>query len=186
MRAFLSKLTAAMAFIALAGSPSLADPPPGGTIAIEPKTSSGEYDPALPAFVNAATEALSTKGFTILDDTGHAAYVAELILSRADVGTGLGKGSARTSVAPGGAPGVGAGVTIPLSTGQSQLVPLQRTQIELRIHKRGEPAVVWKAAAVTVRQLGTRRATTDAVAADLSEALLRSYPAQPEDIVGVP
>lgn len=183
-----------MAIFILAGTMALAPlwaaapPPGGGTISIEPKTGDGEYDPATPSFVNAASEALAGKGFTILEDPGHAAYIAELILSRVDVGTGSAKVPAsRSAFLPGGASGsVGAGITIPLSTGKSTLVPLQRTQVEVRIRKRGEPAIVWHGTAVTVRAVGSQKGGDEAIASALSEAVLRSYPAEPNDVVGVP
>lgn len=169
------------------GPLAAAAPPSGGTISLEPKTADGDYDPALPSFVAAATEALAARGFTILD-TNHAAYVGELILSRVDVGTGSAKVAAGHSTAtPGGVGGsVGAGITIPLSTGKSRLVAIQRTRLELRIRKRGEHAIVWDAAAVTVRPAGTRRGADELVASDLSAALLQTYPVQPTAVVGVP
>jgi len=165
-----------------------AAPPEGGTISIEPKTADGDYESSMPSFVNAATEALAAKGFTILEDRGHAAYIGELTLSRVEVGTGTAKASAgRTNAMPGGAGGsVGVGVIIPLPTGKSTLVPLQRTRLELRIRKRGEEATVWDGAAVTVRPAGTKKGADEVVAADLSTAMLRSYPAVPEGVVGVP
>lgn len=170
------------------GMSAIAEPPAGGTISIQPKTADGEYESSMPTFVNAATEALAAKGFTILEDPGHAAYVGELTLSRAEVGTGTAKTSAgHTDAMPGGAGGsVGAGVIIPLPTGKSRLVPLQRVQLELRIRKRGEESIIWHGAAVTVRAAGTKKGADEVVAADLSNTLLRSYPVQPEDVVGVP
>jgi hypothetical protein len=170
------------------GSVSAAVPPNGGTISIEPKTGNGDYDSSTPTFVNAAADALAARGFTVLEDPGHSAYVVELTLTRAEVGTGSAKVQAgRAAVMPGGADGsVGAGVFIPLSTGKSRLVPLLRTQLEIRIRKRGEEGVVWNGAAVTVRAAGTRKGADDVVASDLSEALLRTYPAEPEGVVGVP
>ena len=170
------------------GAASAADPPAGGTISIEPKTADGVYDPSVRSFVGAASEVLASKGFTILEDSGHAAYVAELILSRVEVGTGTAKASAGHSEAfPGGAGNsVGAGVVIPLPTGKSRIVPLQRVRLELRMRKRGENGIVWDGAAVTVRAAGTKKGADEVVASDLSEALLRSYPAQPEEVVGVP
>lgn len=170
-----------------AASGATAAPPDGGTISIEPKTADGEYDPAMPSFISAASEALATKGFTILEDPGHAAYVAELILSRAEVGTGAAKASGGgPAVMPGNAPGVGAGVTIPLSTGKSRLVPIERTRLEIRIRKRGQDGIVWDGAAITVRENGTRRGAIEMIATDLSEASLRSYPTEAQDDVGVP
>jgi len=160
------------------GSPALAAAPPsGGTIAIEPKTADGEYDPSLHIFAEAASETLTDKGFTVLDPTEHSAYEAELTLDRADVGTGLGKSRGDASVGV-----IGTGIVVPFATGQSQVVTLQRTRVELLIHKRGDPAVIWKGAAVAVRPAGTDQR----VAADLSNALLHDYPVQPTEVVGVP
>ncbi|UAK24270.1 hypothetical protein [Sphingomonas nostoxanthinifaciens] len=170
------------------GALSAAAPPSGGTISIELKGADGEAAASSPSFVNAVGDALAQRGFTILPDPGHAAYVGELILSRVDVGTGSAK--VRTGPAdasPGGALGsVGAGVSIPLSTGKSTLVPLQRTQLELRIRKRGEDGVVWHGAAMTVRAAGTRTGVDEVVASDLCAAILRGYPADFEGVVAVP
>jgi len=181
-------LAAAMALMPTWGSVLAAAPPSGGTISIEPKTANGDYDASLPVFVNAASDALAARGFTMLEDAGHAAYVAELTLSRVEVGTGTARASTgRADVAPGGAGGsVGAGIVIPLPTGKSRLVALQRIRLELRIRKRGEDGIVWDGAAVTVRAADTKKGADEVVASDLSQALLRGYPAQPEDVVGVP
>ena len=181
-------LAAALAFAAIPGGLlAAAAPPAGGTISLAPKTSDGEYDPSMTSFVEAATEALGAQGFTILD-ADHAAYSADLILSRDDVGTGTAKiARGRASAAPGGAFGsVGAGVVIPLPTGKSSLVALQRTRLQLQIRKRGEPDIIWDGAAVTVRAAGTVKGADGKVAADLSNALLRSYPGQPVTDIGVP
>jgi hypothetical protein len=192
MRRYPLPIVAAMvalsAVMPVAGGSLAAAAPPGGTISIEPKTADGEYDSAMPAFVDAASEALAAKGFTIVEDPGHAAYVVELILSRVEVGTGSARVPAGSAaVAPGGAQGsVGAGVVIPFSTGASRLVPLLRTRLEMRIRKRGVEGVVWDGAAVTVRAAGTKKGAEGLVAAALSEAILRAYPAEPEGVAGVP
>jgi hypothetical protein len=181
-------VAAAMALAPIWGGASWASgPPSGGTISIEYKTADGGDNSSTTSFVNAAGEALATKGFTILDDPGHAAYIVELTLSRVEVGTGSAKVPRGSPVIPsGGGAGVGAGVTIPLSARETRLVPLQRFRLEMRIHKRGEDGVVWHGAAVTVRAAGTRKGTDDAVAADLSEAILRGFPAQSDDTATVP
>ena len=180
-------VAAAMALASIAGAaPAAASPPAGGSISIEPNIAGGKADPATQPFVSAATEALAAQGFTILEDPGHAAYVAELILSRTEVGTGSAKiRTGGASAASGAYGGVGVGASIPLAAG-SELVPLQRTQLEVRIRKRGEEAVVWDGAAVTVRAAGTRKGADEAVAADLSAAILRGYPVAPEGVIGVP
>ena len=156
-------------------------PPDGGTISIDPQTVDGRDDPAMPTFVDAVSKALTARGFTVFEDPGHAASVIELLVSRSDVGTGLSRvpGQKAASVA-------GAGVGIPLGTGNSQSVRLQRTRLEMRIHRRGETGVVWDGVAVTVRGAGTAKGNDATVAADLCGALLQSYPAQPRDVVGVP
>lgn len=165
-----------------------ADPPVGGTISIEARTGDGDYDSAMPVFMNATADAFAAKGFTILEDPGHSAYVVELVLTRAAVGTGKAKvATGRAAAAPGGTYGsVGAGVVIPFSTGQSTLVPLLRVGLKLRMRKRGAADVVWHGDALTVRAAGTRNGANAMVAADLSQAVLRDYPAQPEDTVAVP
>jgi len=141
----------------------------------------------MPSLVNAAGEALAAKGFTILPGLGHAAYVAELILSRVDVGTGSAKVVAGNSaMLPNMSGSVGAGVMVPFSIGKSRLVALQRIRLEMRIHKRGEAAILWSGAAITVRGAGTRKGADERVASDLSEAVLRSYPAEAGDVVSVP
>lgn len=183
MNARLTSLAAvALALAPLGGAAAAAPAPPdGGTISIEPRTADGEYDPSTRAFADAAAEALGARGFTILDGTGHAAYVAELILSRGEVGTGLARvpGQRTASV-------VGVGVSIPLATGKSDLVAIRRTRLELRIRRRGDSGVLWDGTAVTVREAGTRQGADAAVATDLSQAVLQSYPAEPKDVVGVP
>jgi len=181
-----------LSIIALALAPAWggalsAAPPAGGTISIKAETSAdGETDPPPPSFVAATADALAAKGFTILEDPGHAAYVVELVLNRDDVGTGSAKASGGTGITSTGGLGVGAGVSIPFSQGNTRLVPLQRTRLELRIRKQGEDAVVWHGAAVTVRAAGTRKGADSLVAATLTQAALASYPAVREDAVGVP
>jgi hypothetical protein len=171
----------ALAPFVVGGSLSAAAPPNGGTIALEPRTADGDYDPSLQTFVAIASEALTTKGFTVFDDREHAAYVGELTLSRVAVGTGLAKDPGGASVAV-----AGTGLVVPFSTGQSNVVTLRRTRLELRILKRDDRSLVWDGTAVTVRSAGTKKGTDEAVAADLSAALLQGYPAQPDDVVGVP
>lgn len=157
-------------------------PPAGGTISITVAQAADDApDPATPSFITATSDALAAKGFTILEDPGHAAYVAELILTRTRVGTGSAKASGGSGVTA-----MGMGVSIPFSTGNSRLVSLQRTQFELRIHKQGDAAILWRGAAVTIRADGTRNGADDVVAAALSQAALGSYPTVREDIVGVP
>lgn len=157
-----------------------AAPPPTGTIAIEAKTADGNDDPALRAFMGAASEAFTNKGFTILEDPAHTAYVAELTVDRQAVGTGFGEDPHAEHVQ------VGAGVSVPLSTGASSVITLRRTRLEILIRKRTDQSVVWDGAAVTVRSTGTRKGTNDAVASALSDALLQVYPVEPKEVLGIP
>lgn len=172
---------AATALIAIcAGPPATAQN--RGTISVEQPAAGGTPDPASPAFIAAVIEALAATGFTILKDPGHSAYVAELSFSRTDVGTGSVKApSGRGAITPGMA-GMGGGLTLPLSAGNTRSVPLSRFQLELRIRRRGAAAVLWRGAAVTVRTAGT----DEAIALSLSEAILRGYPAQPRGVIGIP
>jgi hypothetical protein len=177
---WIAGLALALAPFVASASLAAAPPPNGGTITLYPRTADGDYDPSLHIYADAAAQALTTKGFTMLEDPAHTLYIAELTLSRAAVGTGMGKGpSDPVAVA-------GTGLVVPFPTGQSSVVTLQRTRIELQIKTRSDRSLVWSGAAVTVRPAGTRKGTDEAVATDLSKALLQGYPDQPEDVVGVP
>lgn len=191
----MNKMAGAIAAAALAlpllwgGALRAATPPTAGTISVEAKGGEDQLGASTTTtFANAVGQAFETKGFTVLEDLGHAAFVVELSVNREDVGTGKAKVSTEgSSVMPGGAPNaVGVGVRIPLPTGKSTLVPLQRTRLEIRLRKRGEESVTWQGTAITVRAAGTKKGTDVAVATDLSDALLRVYPNVPEDIIGVP
>lgn len=171
--------TLALAWLGAGASLAAAPPPHGGTTTLHPSVD-GDYDPALHIFADAARETLTGKGFTILEDPAHTAYVVEMVLSRADIGTGMGKGPRDPAMV------AGTGVVVPLSTGNSAIVALRRTRMEIRIRNRADNSILWSGAAVTVRSTGARNGTDDAVAADLSRALLQIYPNQPEDTIGVP
>jgi len=169
------------------GSLQAAEPPMAGTVSVEAAADDTSMNPALPAFAKAVGEAFETKGFTVLEQPGHAAFVVEIRLRREEVGTGRAKVETSGASVMGGAPNsVGLGVRVPLPTGKSTLVPLERTRLEIQVHKRGENAAAWQGAAITVRGAGTKRGADAVVAADLSAALLRAYPNQPEDVIGVP
>lgn len=168
------------------GAMAASAPTSGGTISVDFKTPADATGAAITSFREAANDALATKGFTILDDPGHAAYVAELTLTRIEVGTSTAKVPRGKPSASMGGSSVGAGVTLPLSAGETTLVPLQRIRLDMRISKRGEDGVVWTGAAVTVRAAGTKKGADAVVAADLSRALLNSYPVTFGDVVPVP
>lgn len=156
-----------------------ASPADGGTVAITaPPTSDGE--PSATISIDAAGKAFGLRGFTILNDPAHAAYVAEVITTRAAVGTVVAQGRAGRPLATGG------GVNIPISKGKPVLVALQRTLVEIRMRRRGEQAVLWHGAAVTVRSTGATDGTADQVAFALSQAALSSYPTQTAGAISIP
>jgi len=164
-----------------------AAPPTAGTVSIEANAASPELGDSIPAFVNAIGDALNVKGFTVLEEPGHAAFVAELKVSRVEVGTGSARvATSHSEVLPGASAGAGLGIIVPLPTGKSTLVPLQRTQVEIRIRRRGEDSVAWQGTAITIRAAGTSRGQDNKVASDLAQALLANYPAEPEGVIGLP
>lgn len=181
-----SILLAALALIAAPGRADAQLEP--GTISIEMPADDGALASLTPAYVEAVGQALAARGFTMLDQPGHAALVANLSLARDRVGTApVHVPVPGGSVTPGGAlGGAGAGLNIALPTGKSTLAPMERTRLDIRIHKRGDDTVLWHGAAVTVRAAGTRTGQDGVVATDLIEAILRDYPTQPQDVIGVP
>ena len=165
-----------VALMAMAPAPSLAaTPPTEGTMAVEAKEE---------LFRDAAANALADKGFTLLDGAGHAAFTMELAVTVTEVGTVDAKVAATGAKVQNGGlmNGVGSAVKIAVPTGKSRNVALERTQLDMILRKRGETDILWRGSAVTVRN----SATPGAIAADLSNALLRQYPAQPESVIGVP
>jgi hypothetical protein len=158
-----------------------------GTISIEVPDAAPDVRASVPTFVGAVEQALSARGFTTIEQPGHAGLVAALAVRRSAVGTVSAKvAPSRSSAAPGNAPGVGAGVSFALPSTKMRMVPLQQTRLELRIHKRGQDTVLWQGTAMTVRGAGTPKGNDEAVATDLIDALMRAYPAQPEDVISVP
>lgn len=183
-------MAAAMAATLLlcGGALHAAAPPTMGTVSVEAKGGEDQLGASvMTTFGNAVGQAFEAHGFVDLGDPGHAALVVEYSVSREDVGTGRAKALAGPASVQGGTPGgVGAGIRIPFGTGNSTVVPLQRTRLEVRLHKRGDDTALWQGAAVTVRGAGTKKGTDEAVATDLSEALLRFYPNPPPEVIGVP
>jgi hypothetical protein len=169
------------------GSLPAATPPTSGTISIEAGAADPDLATSMPAFVEGVADALTARGFTLLEEPGHAAFTVQIGVTRDQVGTASAKVPASHSqILPGGSPAVGVGVVVPFATGKSTIVPLQRTRLDIRIRKRGEDSDTWHGAAVTVRAARTANGTDKAVVADLIQAILRAYPAQPEDVIGVP
>lgn len=155
-------------------------PRSGGTIAVTSAPADGEDDSLARASAEAAATALGMRGFTILNDPAHAAYVAEVVASRTEVGTSVEKGRAGRTLA------TGAGVNIPIAGGKSVLVPLQRIEVEIRIRGRSDQLVFWHGAAVTVRSVDARNGGVDRLALELSQAALSSYPTQTKAAISVP
>ncbi|HUD93815.1 hypothetical protein [Sphingobium sp.] len=184
IRGWLATLLA-MAGVISAPTLSLAAAPPvEGSISVEARVADGGQDAASDIFRDAAAGALSSRGFTLLDGAGHAAYRMELIIRVSEVGTGSAR-VAPTSpdVMTGGVAGaVGSVLKVPVPSRKSRLVALERTQLDMILRKRGEEEVVWRGTAVTVRPAETQAK----VASDLCNALLRAYPSQSDETIGVP
>jgi hypothetical protein len=159
-----------------------------GTISLEVTQTAPELRSSTPGFVGAVGQALADKGFTVIDEPGHAGLVADLAVSRDQVGAVNAKvprgGRATTS---GGAPdAVGANMTFALPSAKNRVVPLQLTRLEVHIRKRGDAGILWQGTAITVRPAGTRKGEDAVVASDLIGAILHDYPAPPEGIISVP
>lgn len=152
----------------------------GGTIAVTAAGGSDRTDPLKQISIEAVTVTLGNKGFTILDDPDHAAFIAEVVTTRTEVGTSLIKGRTSPTVVTGMA------VTIPTSRGKSVVVPLQRTELEIRVRRRGERLPFWHGAAVTVRSAGVRGATAEQLATTLSQAALGPYPVTAAAAISIP
>jgi hypothetical protein len=174
-------LVTGLALMLTSGPLLAAGPPPnGGTVFVTATNARDGDDTPTQISADAVSKALGAKGFTFLDEPGHAAYVADVIVRRTDVGTG------QERVHAGGASMMGSGVSVPFSTGQSRFVPLERTEVEIRIRRRGETTAIWRGAAVTVRSEGSPDGAAENVALALSAAALRMYPRELADTVGVP
>ena len=190
--AFASLLTT----MPLAAQPASPDPaqlkadaaPLSGSISVEPKAVAPALAASVPSFVEAVGKALAAREFMLIDGAGHARLVADLSLSREEVGTTTEKVPvSRASILPGGNRSrVGGSVNVSLPTSKSKTVPLQQTRLEIRIKKRGDDKVLWHGAALTVRPLNAKEGQDSAVAADLSEAIFRNYPAQSENVASIP
>lgn len=164
--------------------PLAAAPPMEGTVSVDVTGVEAGQDISPDQLRDAASSALSDKGFTLLDDAGHAAFTMALAVRLSDVGTGT---AAIPTQGPdvmkdGVAGAVGSGVRIAVPSRKSRLVALERTQLDMTLRKRGSDAPVWHGTAVTVRSADAR---ASALAA-LCDALMRAYPAQSDAVIGVP
>ena len=173
MRALIAATLTSISAAAVEASPAT-----GGTVAITtPPAPDGETSAAIS--MDAAGRAFGLRNFTILNDPAHAAYIAEVITTRTAVGTAVTQGRSGQALPTGG------GVSIPISKGKSVIVPLQRTRVEFRLRRRGEQAVLWHGAAVTIRSASAPDGSADQVAFALSQAALSSYPTQTAGAISI-
>jgi hypothetical protein len=180
-------MNAIAVMLALVAADPVAAPPAAGTISVEPVAGEGELGASRPTIVGAVGQAFASRGFTTLDQPGHSRLVADLSVRRDTVGTApVAVAKTGSDFLPGASAGVGAGVTFGLPTAKSRNAPLERTRMEIRIRRQGDPTVMWQGSAMTVRPAGTHLGADTTVAKDLSEALLRDYPAQPEAVLSIP
>lgn len=186
MRMRLVSFTAAM--VLAASGAIAAEPPLSGTVSVEATAVEPGLKAAVAIYADAVGRALAAKEFTLLADPGHSRYVVDLKLSYADAGTTTGKVPVKgASAEPGGsARSVGGSLNIALPTGKTKTMALRETRLEISIRKRGEPALLWHGTAMTVRGADAPQGQDAAVAAALSEALFKAYPAQSETVISVP
>lgn len=181
MRTHLGWMLVAVGVATSSGVARAAPLPSSGTISVAADAS--DTAESVPAFIEALNSQLSAKGFTVLKTPGHAALVAHVHVTRNDRGTV----SAKTSRdAPIASVGLGTGVSVPFGRTGSHDVALQQTRLDIGISKRGDDRIVWQASAVTVRPDDNRRGGDEAVAQDLAEAALRTFPGQSGHVVSVP
>jgi hypothetical protein len=172
--------SAILALAAVADEAAPAAPRSGGTIAVRTIEEGGDDDPLKQISLDAVTAALGMKGFTILDDPDHAANIAEVVIKRTEVGSSLARGRVAPPIVTGMA------VTIPTSRGKSVVVPMQRTELEIRVRRRGEQQPFWEGAAVTVRSADARNASAEQLATMLSQAAIGPYPSVVTSAISVP
>lgn len=178
---------AAVAVLLAGASAGAQTPATPGTISVEAQSVQPDLTRAAPAFVEAVGKALAAKGFTVLEGAGHAGLVAGFQLSRTDVGTATAKVPVgRSTMGPGGASGVGASMSFNLPTSKVTTVSLEQTKLEIRIQKRGDGAILWQGAAITIRPKDSKQGQDEAVANALADALIRTYPDQSDTAVSVP
>lgn len=163
-------------------------PPSKGSISIEEIGADRASTPLIPSFRDAVQQGFADKGFLVIDEPGHAGLVAVVTSSREEVGTASVKASpgAMGAAFSGLSGAVGTTMTVTLPTAQTMIVPLQRTRLEVRMRKRGDDAVLWQGAAITVRPAATQERQDKLIASDLIAAILRDYPAIPGNVISVP
>jgi hypothetical protein len=183
MKVTFRTIMASAACAVIAATPALAaptSPPRGGTIAVV-AADGDQADAAMAAIAREAVmTALGDKGFTILDDRDHAAYIAEVVAERSNVGTSVTRKRGEAASVMGG------GINIPLKANGAALVAMQRLAIEIRIHKRGDTASLWHGAAVTVRSVEPSPTVAERLAVQLSQTALNAYPTIVDTAISVP
>ena len=164
-----------------------------GTISLETSSIHPAPGYTVGAFVEAVTEVLANRGYTILEGHGHARLVAELFVTQVPIGTANAKVPpaekptiAGRGVSGEGVTGAGGSLFVPLPSGKVRLVSILQTRLEVRIKKLGEDGVVWSSAALTVRASNSGNGRERIVAADLAKAIFQVYPAQPDSVIAVP
>lgn len=167
-----------------AGLARAQEPQALGTISVEATPADPALGASISTFVEAVGKALTDKGYTTIEGAGHARFVADLSLTRAEIGTTTAKVPVTGSqlISGGASSRVGGGASILLPTSKTRSVPLQETRLEVRIRKRGEDKVIWHGAALTIRAAGQDRV----VSANLARAVFQTYPNQPDGIVSIP
>ncbi|WP_156347957.1 hypothetical protein [Sphingomonas sp. Leaf231] len=179
-RAIMMLVSGATAAVTGAQANPPSPPQGGGTVAVISPTDADHDEGWSRISREAALMVLGDKGFTLLDDRDHAAYVAEVITTRSQVGTSVAKARGETPVV------AGASVSIPIARRKSVLVPMQRTMIEIRLRKRGGATAFWQGSAVTVRAGKTSGALAERLAFELSQAALSSYPGTTAGTISIP
>lgn len=186
MRSWLGKLAATALLLpaTFVGPAGAQEPQPLGTISVEATPVDPTLGAAISTFINAVGKALTDTGYTTIEGAGHARFVADLSLTRTEIGTTTAKVPVTGSqlIQGGASSRVGGGASILLPTSKTRIVPLQETRLEVRIRKRGEDVVIWHGAALTIRAAGQDQATS----ADLARAVFQTYPSQPDGIVSIP
>ena len=159
-----------------------------GTISVDTSTVHTAPGYSVGAFVEAVSEVLANRGYTVLEGHGHARLVAELDLTQTAIGTANVKVPPpdKPTVSGRAATGVGGIMIVPLPSRKLRLVSVMKTRLEVRIKRLGEDGVLWSSAGLTVRPSNTGNGLDKVVATDLARAIFRVYPAQPESVAAVP
>jgi hypothetical protein len=186
MRIGLGKLAATVLLVQAlpAGLARAEEPQALGTISVKATPVDPDLRASVPIFIDAVGKALAEKGFTTIEGAGHARFVADLGLTRTEIGSTTAKVPVTGSqlIQGGASSRVGGGASILLPTAKTRTVALQQTRLEVGIRKRGEDNVIWHGAVLTIRAAGQDKV----ISADLARAIFQTYPSQPDGIVSIP